>query len=209
MQAYHTLNAGDSGSGKTTLMREGHDTFPGLSIWIAHDDPDGISGRDLEDAATVTSEAEARSSDATRLKWVCDHPEDVLEEARQVAIDYRRSTGYPAQIVLDEAQTVMNEELSSSHPVKKMLHEDRDKGIKLTLGTQDPTDLKPNYTALKQCEYFVFVGIPSPFHRGFADYFSLPKGEMPAEQYQYVVFAKERPFEWVPVHRDQTKEEYA
>jgi len=36
MEAYHTLVAGDSGSGKTTLLREMHDTYPGLSIWMAH-----------------------------------------------------------------------------------------------------------------------------------------------------------------------------
>lgn len=209
MDAYHTLVAGDSGSGKTTLLREMHDNYPGLSIWIAHKSPGGISGNDLENATTVRSESEARAAEATRLRWVCSDPEDVVGPARQVALDYRDATGYPTQVILDEVQVVMNEELDSSHPVKKMLHEDRDQGLKLTVGTQDPTDLRPNYTALKQCAYFVFVGIPSPFHRGFADYFSLPKNEMPSEKYQYVTFAKEQPFEWVAVDTSTTKEAYA
>ncbi len=208
MDAYHTLVAGDSGSGKTTLLREMHDSYPGLSIWVAHKSPGGISGNDLDDATTVRSEAEAREASATRLRWVCDDPEDVLDAARRVALDYREATGYPSQVILDEAQVVLNDELDSSHPAKKMLHEDRDQALKFTLGTQDPTDLQPNYTALKQCAYFIFVGIPSPFHRGFADYFSLPKDEMPAEKYHYVTFAKTQPFEWEAVALDETKEVY-
>ena len=50
MQAYHTLVAGDSGGGKTTYLREAHDTYPGLSIWIDHSD-DGVDGIGLRDAS--------------------------------------------------------------------------------------------------------------------------------------------------------------
>jgi len=132
----------------------------------------------------------------------------VLGAARRVALDYRESTGYPSQVILDEAQVVMSEELDSAHPAKKMLHEDRDQALKFVLGTQDPTDLRPNYSAMKQCAYFIFVGIPSPFHRGFADYFSLPKDQMATEKYQYATVAKTQPFEWERVALEQTKEVY-
>lgn len=210
MKAFHTCYAGDSGSGKTTLMREGHDKFAGLSIWVAHKSPGGISGDDLDDAATVRSRSEARRSSARRLRWVTETPpdRDTLAGVRQTALDYADRTGWPVQVNLDESQGVLNEELPADHPVKKMLHEDRDRRVKLQLGTQDPTDWQPNYSAIKQARYFVFVGAPSPFHEGFARYFSLPKNEFPNSDYEYVVFEKGDAFEWTVAARGETKEVY-
>lgn len=211
MKAYHALVTGDSGSGKTTLLRETHFSFDGLSIWVNHDGATGLSGRGGRNATTVHSAAALRSASSPRVNYKVgkDSLSDALAAAREEAISYRERTGYPAQVIGDEIQTVMGEELGSSHPVKKMLHEDRDKGIRFVGGTQDPSDLRPNYSALKQCRYFTFVGVPSPFHRGFADYFSLPKNEMPANQYEYVVFGKNKPFQWTVEHRARTKEEYS
>lgn len=209
MRAFHTLVAGDSGSGKTTLMRQTHDEFDGLSIWVDHESAGGISGTDLDGAATVRSEAEARRATSTKLRLVVDDPEEGLRIARAVGLDYHARTGWPWQVILDEAQNVLDDELERTHPAKKMLHEDRDQAGKFVIGTQDPTDLRPNYSALKQCRWFTFVGVPSPFHRGFADYFSLPKGEMPDQRFQYVTFGKTRPFEWSVEYRGETQEAYA
>lgn len=205
MQAYHTLVAGDSGGGKTTYLREAHATYPGLSIWIDHHGVDGIGGRSLDDAETVRSEREARQSDATRLRWRCDDPLDAARGARAVAHDYHDSTGYPTQVIADEAQDGMlaDGDVEADNPIKRMLHEDRDKALKVQVATQDPQDLE--YTPLKQCKYWVWVGEWSTFHRGFINYFDLPKSELPTEPYQVVVFDKRMNV----LHRTETKEEYA
>lgn len=205
MQAYHTLVAGDSGGGKTTYLREAHATYPGLSIWIDHHGVDGIGGRSLDDAETVRSEREARRSDATRLRWRCDDPLDAARGARAVAHDYHDETGFPTQVIADEAQDGMlpDGDVEADNPIKRMLHEDRDKGLKVQVATQDPQDLE--YTPLKQCKYWVWVGEWSTFHRGFINYFDLPQSELPTEPYQVVVFDKRMNV----LHRTETKEEYA
>ena len=207
MQAYHTVVTGDSGGGKTTYLREAHATYPGLSIWIDQSDDgvSGISGRDLDSAATVRTEREARQSDATRLRWRCSDPLDAARGARAVAHDYHESTGFPTQVIADEAQDGMlaDGEVEADNPVKRMLHEDRDKGLKVQVATQDPQDLE--YTPLKQCKYWVWVGEWSTFHRGFINYFDLPKSELPTEPYQVVVFDKRMNV----LHRTETKEGYA
>jgi hypothetical protein len=190
MQAYHTLVAGDSGGGKTTYLREAHDTYPGLSIWIDHHGVDGIGGRSLDDAATVRSEREARQSDATRLRWRCDDPLDAARGARAVAHDYHDSTGYPTQIIADEAQDGMlaDGEVEADNPVKRMLHEDRDRALKVVIATQDPSDF--DYTPIKQCKYWTWVREWSVFHDGFLRHFSIPRDELPTAPYEYVVFDK-------------------
>ncbi|GAB3315209.1 hypothetical protein [Haloplanus salinarum] len=205
MQAYHTLVAGDSGGGKTTYLREAHATYPGLSIWIDHHGVDGIGGRSLDDAETVRSEREARQSDATRLRWRCDDPLDAARGARAVAHDYHESTGFPTQVIADEAQDGMlaDGDVEADNPIKRMLHEDRDKALKVQVATQDPQDLE--YTPLKQCKYWVWVGEWSTFHRGFINYFDLPQSELPTEPYQVVVFDKRMNV----LHRTETKEVYA
>jgi hypothetical protein len=205
MQAYHTMVGGDSGGGKTTYLRQAQAEYPGLSIWINHAGADGLSGRDLEDAATVRTEREARRSDATRLNWVTDDPLKTAREARRVAHDYHETTGYPTQVIVDEAQdgVLPDGDVDADNPVKKMLHEDRDRALKVQVATQDPQDLE--YTPLKQCKYWVWVGEWSTFHRGFINYFDLPKSELPTEPYQFVVFDKRMNV----LHRGETSEEYA
>lgn len=205
MQAYHTLVAGDSGGGKTTYLREAQDTYPGLSVWINHSGTDGISGRDLEDAATVTSLAEARRSDATRLNWRCNDPLKAARDARQLCHEYHDATGYPTQVIVDEAQdrVLPDGDVESDNPVKRMLHEDRDRALKVQVATQDPQDLA--YTPLKQCQYWVWVGEWATFHKGFLNYFDFPKSELPTEPYEYVVLDKRMNV----LHRGETSEEYA
>lgn len=189
MQAYHTLVAGDSGGGKTTLMRQMHAEFNGLSIWINHTNADGLDGRSIKSGATVRSASEARQSDAVRLNWVTSDPTETAREARQVAHEYHDATGYPVQVVIDEAHEVLPDgKVDVDNPVKRMLHEDRDRALKVVIATQDPSDF--DYTPIKQCKYWVWVGEWSVFHDGFLRYFSIPRDELPTEPYEYVVFDK-------------------
>jgi len=203
MQAYHTLVAGDSGGGKTTLMRQMHAEYNGLSIWINHTGADGLSGRHLDSAATVRSASEARQSSAARLNWVTSEPVEPAREARQVAHEYHDATGYPVQVVVDEAHEVLPDgKVDVDNPVKRMLHEDRDRALKVVIATQDPSDF--DYTPIKQCKYWVWVGEWSVFHDGFLRYFSIPRDELPTAPYEYVVFDKRMEV----LHRGKTEERY-
>jgi hypothetical protein len=140
-----------------------------------------------------------------RKSGACDDPLDAAASGRSVAHDYHRQTGYPTQVIADGAQDGMlpDGDVEADNPLKRMLHEDRDKALKVQVATQDPQDLE--YTPLKQCRYWVWVGEWSTFHRGFINYFDLPKSELPTEPYQVVVFDKRMNV----LHRTETKEEYA
>lgn len=81
-----------------------HNPKSRVSFGCPDDGVDGIGGQSLDDAATVRSEREARRSDATRLRWRCDDPLDAATSARAVAHDYHHETGYPTQVIADEAQ---------------------------------------------------------------------------------------------------------
>jgi DNA helicase HerA-like ATPase len=203
MQAFHTLVAGDSGGGKTTLMRQMHAEFNGLSIWINHTNADGLDGRSIKSGATVRSAAEARQSSAVRLNWVTGDPTETAAAARQVAHEYNDATGYPVQVVIDEAHEVLPDgKVDVDNPVKRMLHEDRDKALKVVIATQDPSDF--DYTPIKQCKYWVWVGEWSVFHDGFLRYFSIPRDELPTEPYEYVVFDKRMQV----LYRGETEERF-
>jgi len=207
MKAHHGLVSGDSGTGKSTLLAEMAARFDGLTIIV---DPAGdqkFSGHNL-DTETVRSESGIKQSSKPIVTYRPTNLDRDLSMIREVAKQYRRQTGQPVQIILDESQQVFGTELDPSHPAKGLLHEDRDNGIKFVLATQDPSDLQPNYSALKQCRHMVFVGPPSPFHEGFVRYFSLPKDEMPEQDYRYVVFGKGK-LEWTVEYRGETSTEYA
>jgi DNA helicase HerA-like ATPase len=207
MQAHHTLVTGDSGGGKSTLLREMQFNFNGLSVWVNHDGADGLTGRGGRNATTVHSAAALRSASSPRINYRVskDSLTDALAAARETAIQYREDTGYPAQVILDECQTEADEKLEPSHPLKRMLHEDRDKGVKTVLSTQDPSDLQKNYSMIKQCKLFAWVGEWSVFHDGFIRYFNIPRDELPTEPYRYVVFDKRMRVQY----RGETSEEYS
>jgi DNA helicase HerA-like ATPase len=203
-QAYHTLVTGDSGGGKTTRLREMHAEYRGLSVWIDHTGTDGIDGRALEDAETVTSEREARRASSTRLRWRCSDPLPAVAAARRVLRDYHAETGHPSQLIVDEAQDqALPDGIDSDNPLKQSLHQDRDQRTKVVVATQDPSDL--NYTALKQCRWFTWVGPWSTFHDGFLRYFSIPRDDLPTERFEWVRFDKRMK----PVARGETKEQYS
>lgn len=209
MKAYHTLVVGDSGEGKTTLMREAHDNFEGYSIWIDHDGVGGIDGRQGQRYDTVPSVAALRASDATRIRFVASDPVKALEAVRPDAKKVYDRTGYPVQVVVDETQGVMPEgdDYDSGNVLAQMLHEDRDAGLKVLMGTQDPQDIARKPT--KQCKYMVWVGVPHPDHLGFARYHRMQDLEMPEERFKYAVFEKGSNFNWDVAYRGETKREYA
>jgi hypothetical protein len=207
MKAYHTLVTGDSGGGKSTLLAEMAAEFPGLTIIIdpvvePEDSPDQkFSGNNLRGARTVRSAAEARRSDAHIIHWVTDAPDTAAGEARSIAKAYRNATGYPAQIIVDEAQETGLAD--GEGPVKAGLHGDRDDAIKWVVATQDPSDL--DYTPLKQVQWWVWCGQVSKFQEGFLRWWGMSRSDLPDRQYQYFVFNKQGD----RVYEGETKKEFA
>jgi len=210
MKAYHALVTGDTGYGKSTLLAEMADGFDGRTIIIdpSKDGDQKFTGHNIN-ARTVYNTSEVR-----RVRKPVAHlrMKDV-DTAASAAREIGHSATQPVQIIVDEAQ---QSGLSDGEgPVKEGLHEDRDQAIKWVVATQDPRDLKggdksEGYNALKQTQYMFWVGPPSPYHRGFADYFQLPKGEFPTEPYRYVVFTKgDTPFEWTVSDTGKTDKSYA
>lgn len=213
VKAHHTCVVGDSGSGKTTLVRQIHEEFEkGPSLWVNHSGEMNVAGtvaRSPGELKQVVTRAESIQNLRVNYKPNVDAKE-ACAVARAWAKELRRYSGFPVQVVVDEAVAVLPDSESESgpgNPVRDGLHEDRDQKIKWVLATQDPMDLF--YPPIKQCRQIIWVGIPSPFHQGFASYFNLAKGAMPTQEYAYRVFRKERPFEWTPVYEGTTEERYA
>lgn len=208
MDCYHTCVVGDSGEGKTTLLREYHADFRGYSVWIDHEGVEGIDGRQGEEYATVESVRELQSVSATRIRFRTSDPTTALERCRDHLRGVYDRTGYPVQVIVDEAQGVMPEgdDYDSGNVLAKMLHEDRDDGVKVVPASQDPQDLarKP----IKQCRYLTWVGVPHPNHKGFARYYDLVNADLPTERFEYVVFEKAPGFRWEAQWRDTTDPSY-
>lgn len=198
MQAHHTLVAGDSGGGKTTLMREMHDTFPGLSIWVNHNGESGVAGKRASGLRAI------QTADRNTINLRVSDAREGAQTAREAARSYHEATGYPAQVIADEAQEDLLPDGTNAPDtaVKRGLHQDRDHGVKWVVATQDPTDL--HYTPLKQVQHWVWVGPWSTFHEGFLRYFSMPREELPDEAFQWVKFNKQMGV----TGRGETKQKY-
>jgi DNA helicase HerA-like ATPase len=197
MNNRHALICGDSGGGKTTLMREMHSTFEGVSIWINHND-ERVPGRSVSSVSELDT---AVKSGANRINYVCRDALAGIEAARSVA--YHTVDGR-VQIIADEAQNLLPDgDVDDENSLKQALHEDRDEGVRVVVATQDPSDLE--YTPIKQCNYFTWVGGWSVFHDGFIRYFSIPRDLLPTEKYKYAIFDKRMNM----VASGETKEEYA
>jgi hypothetical protein len=198
MKAHHTLVAGDSGGGKTTLMRELHDTYPGLSIWINHHDESNVAGKRASGLRAI------QTADRTTINLRVSDGVRGAEIAREACREYHEASGFPAQIIADEVQDGLLPDGSSppDTPVKQGLHQDRDHAIKWVVASQDPSDL--HYTPLKQIQHWIWVGPWSTFHEGFLRYFSIPRDDLPSEPYEWVKFDKRM----TVTGRGTTKEKY-
>lgn len=214
MKAYHAVLIGDSGGGKTTKAREYQATADAASLYMTSKRSESnVSGKRVRGMKALrTAVGQAKRPSDVRCKWFgADYPDDV-ETAREWAHDIREHRGWSTQIIIDEAHAALpdRESVSGSeagNPLAEGLKEDRDLGIKYVLASQDPQDLY--YPPLKQCRWYVWVGIPSPLHRGFVDYWRLPADELPTEDYQVVVFEKGASMSWSVAHRGKTNERYA
>lgn len=196
MKAEHALVCGDSGGGKTTLMREMHQTFDGVSIWINHNS-ERVPGRSV---STVTELANAVEGGARRINLTATDALGAVEAARSVA--YHVVDGR-TQIIVDEAHNLLPDgSVDADNSLKQSLHEDRSEGVRVVVATQDPSDLA--YTPIKQVQYITWVGGWSVFHDGFIRYFSIPRDELPKAAFEYVVFNKRMEVEY----RGETEEQY-
>jgi hypothetical protein len=201
MKAYHTLVTGSSGGGKTTLLRELHETFPGLSIWVNHSGESGVAGK------RASGQQAMRSSDRNLINLQVGDADSGCELAREFAREYTSATGYPAQIIVDEAH---NTSLSDGEgALKQGLHEDRDHRIKWVPATQSPQDLKESrgYPGINQCQWIVWVGTSKTFQSGFINHYNLDDAGLPEEQYKFHKILPSRPPR--VVYKGETKREFA
>lgn len=198
MNAEHTLICGDSGGGKTTLMREMHQTFDGVSIWINYNS-ERVPGRSVSSVSELDN---AVRSNANRIAF------EIAADTALAAVEAARSVAYHSidgrtQLLIDEAQNLLPDgDVDADNSLKQALHEDRSEGVRVVVATQDPSDLA--YTPIKQVQYITWVGEWSVFHDGFIRYFSIPRDDLPVEPYEYVVFDKRMSV----VTRDTTKERF-
>jgi hypothetical protein len=165
--------SGGQGGGKTTYLREMHDRFDGPSIFLT----------------TKRYERKAISSPPQRIRRSSSrYPEDI-QKARQWA----RAHDETVQLIVDECQNAPTF-IDGDGPVREMLHEDREAGVKTVISTQSPSDLrtdKRNYAPVQQCDWWVWVGPLKTWHSGFfnANGMGDMKPLMPTQKYRYVVFA--------------------
>ncbi len=122
------------------------------------------------------------------------YPEDI-QAVRQAMID-----AGGGQVIVDEVQNAPTFLDGADGPVRKMLHEDRSKGIKCVVATQNPQDLRTtewNYGPLQQCQYFVWVGEARTWHRGFREWLNLDQSQLPDRMFRYKVYRPTDPPEVV------------
>ena len=190
MDANHVLVAGPSGGGKSTYLREMHARQEGPSIYMT----------------TKGNERTAHHRPPERVRQSSARYPSDMEQARQWAIQRSETV----QIIVDECQNAPAFR-EGEGPLADGLHEDRSRGVKYVIATQNPMDLRTNergYGPVQQCEYWVWCGPLKTWHEGFfqsngmSDMIEL----MPQENYQYAVL---NPTASVPaseriVHRDVT-----
>ena len=170
-QVEPVIVSGGQGSGKTTFLREMHARFDGPSIFLT----------------TKANERKAHQSPPERIRESsAQYPADI-ERARSWA----KQRSETVQIIVDECQNAPTF-TSGTGPLKKMLHEDREAGVKTVISTQSPQDLhtKENkYGPVQQCDWWVWVGPLKSWHAGFFDGNGLSdvKQYMPTRKYEYVV----------------------
>lgn len=171
-QVEPVIVCGGQGSGKTTLLREMHAKYSGPSIYLT----------------TKKNERTAANNPPMRIrKSSCSYPKDI-KDAREWAQQYDDTV----QVIIDECQNAPTF-IDGDGPTRKMLHEDREAGVKTVIATQSPDDLrtnKRNYAPVQQCDVWIWVGPLKSWHVGFiqANGLSDMTDHMPQEKYEYVAF---------------------
>jgi hypothetical protein len=118
------------------------------------------------------------------------YPEDI-SRARNAVIDANGG-----QVIVDECQNAPTFKDGADGPTRKMLHEDRERGVKCVLATQNPQDLRTSewrYGPLQQCQYFVWVGPARTWHRGFREWLHVEADMLPNENFDYAVIEPSDP----------------
>jgi len=196
VDAEHVMVAGPSGGGKTTYLREMHARHGGPSVFLT----------------PKKNERKASSNPPKRVrKSSCSYPGDI-EKTREWAIQRDELV----QVIIDEAQNAPTFAEGADGPVRKMLHEDRSKGVKCVIASQNPQDFHQGgdykYGAVQQCEYWTFVGKAKTWHVPFfrANGMAGFEEHLPAQNYEYVVIdpAANLSSNKRIVHRGETKEQY-
>lgn len=173
VDAEHLAVAGPSGGGKSTFLREQHARHDGPSIFLT----------------TKANERKAASERGWRIrKSSCTYPDDIAA-AREWAIEHPETV----QVIVDEAQNAPTFAAGKDGPVRKMMHEDRSRGVICVVATQNPQDFHQGsqykYGAVQQAEYWVFVGKAKTWHVPFfrANGMSGFEHQLPRQNYEYVV----------------------
>lgn len=169
-QVEPVIVSGGQGSGKTTYLRELHARYDGPSIFLT----------------TKSNERKAAKNEPQRIrKSSCSYPGHISKARR-----WARQHPENVQVIVDECQNAPTF-TDGQGPLKDMLHEDREAGVKTVISTQSPSELRTDengYGPVQQCDWWVWVGPLKSWHTGFfnANGLSDVKNLMPTEKYKYV-----------------------
>lgn len=206
MRAYHSLIHGPSGEGKSTLGREVASNTPAPVIWINHNDEKNVPGQRASGREAMHTAAGKYSQWAdVRVNLRVEDPITGLRQARSYAVDLWDTGNVPCRIIVDEAHAALPDGVDGdrNNPANWILAQGRDKGIALTLITQNPHKL--DKTELLNLRYWCIVGKPANVSRGFLDYYGYPERSTDQEAFEYMVMNKQMEV----LYEAETKERFS
>ena len=208
-EAYHVGVVGASDGGKTTRLREHHETFNGVSVWVNFERSDGsyasgVAGyRAGGRRAMNTAVSKFKSWSDVRINLKVSDAKEGVSLAYQFAVDVWDTVGVPVQIVVDEADNLISKgDTKEDSDLMVAIHEGRGKGVKVVLATQNPNNLP--FNKLDSIKYWVWVGEWSKSMEGFINYYGLENDELPSERFQVRVFDRQAKL----LYECETKEKY-
>jgi hypothetical protein len=170
-QVEPVIVSGSQGGGKTTYLREMHARYDGESVFL-------------------TVKSNERTAHDRPPERICQssavYPDDI-RDVREWALNRSEEV----QVIIDECQNAPTF-TTGDGPIKTMLHEDREAGVKTVIATQSPSDLRTKengYAPVQQCDWWVWCGPLMSFHAGFfnANGLSDVKRLMPSKKYKFAV----------------------